>query len=158
MAVDREAVYAALAARLQAKVRHLLAGDVRRRIPGFSSLTDADQPCLCVIADTSTCALDGPLPAVWTLRALVILYARSGASPSSSAEPTLNAIVRAIEEALERQPDETSIAPGQRDQHWTTLGGTVIWARPGGSVEYDAGHIEEQAIAAFSVELLPIPD
>jgi len=47
-----------------------------------------------------------------------------------------------------------SFMPGQVGQTWTTLGGSVLYARPGGPVVIEPG---EQGVAYFPVEMRPVP-
>ena len=156
MAVNREAAYVALAARLQSGVRSLLAGDVRRRLPGtFADLDAVSQPALCVIATDQPIITDGPAPGIVTLHATIVVFARADADPGSSAETALNNIVTAIETALEKQPGET---PYQQTSHWTTLGGVVCFARPMGAAELQSGQTEAQGIATMSVEMVMAPN
>lgn len=154
MAVDRAAAYAALAARLQAEVRPLLASDVRRKLP--DQIDAVQQPALAVIAESETPANDGPLPALWTLNAVVVIYARCDGYDTSTAEGALADIVRSVEAALERQPDEAMLSWGQQVQAWSTLGGTVLYARPSG-IHYTAGQTEDQGVALVSIEMVMQP-
>jgi hypothetical protein len=160
VAVDRESCYAALATRLQQYVGPLLAAPVMRKLPTYSNIDAIMQPALAVIAEQETVVIGGPELPIWTLHATAVIYARAGGNLSSTAETTLARIVQAIDDALhanlEDLTDGSTLVPGQQ-QAWTTLGGVVRWARPGGPVTYDSGQIEGQAIAEFPVEMLPYP-
>jgi hypothetical protein len=151
MAADREAAYAALAARLQAKVRSLLACDVRRRLPGYGELDPAMQPALCVVAANDTARDDYPLPQLETCQAVAVVFARADADPNASAESTLTVIVREIARALERQPGDWGGFQSQTD-----LGGVVVYARPG-AVQYSSGQTEQQGIAQLPIEMMLRP-
>jgi len=156
MAIDHEAPFAALTERVQLYCRDSLASPVRRRLISWDQIGQAEQAAVCVIATRHSPRVDGPAPAIWTLEASVVIYARADADPSSSAEPILNQLIGKIEAALERQSDETVIGPGQQIQRWTTLGGAVVAAIPG-QVEIDDGAQGNEGIAIFAVELLIQP-
>ena len=156
--IDRAGAYAALAALLQSKVGSLLATPVRRKLPTYSTLDQEEQPTLALIAVTDDRQVDGPLPALPTLRAVAVIYARCDEDPAATAEDTLFGIVGAIDDALKNDYLPGAIlSPGQLGQAWSTLGGKVLYARPGGPVLYDSGQTEAQGIAQYPIELVMVP-
>ena len=158
MASARETACAALAARMQntPAVRGLLAQDVTRKLPGYSELNPAAQPCLAVICDSQVATLDGPGLEVWRLNCVIVAFALSSTDAQSTAESQLNDIADAVVVALHRQAGETMVTPGQTVQVWSTLGGTVLWARPG-TIKLESGQTEEQGIAIIPVEMVLVP-
>lgn len=156
MSIDHEAPMRALAERVQTYCRDYIARPVSRRQISFDQLGQAEQAAIMVVANSHTAMIDGPAPAQWIINASIVVLARADADPSSSAEPILNKVIGAIESALERQPDETAISPGQQIQRWTTLGGVVQWAQPE-SVELADGSQGNEGIAVFNVNMLPQP-
>lgn len=156
MAIDHEAPYKALAERIQTYCRDYISRPVQRRPLSFDELGQAEQSAIVVLATQQTPRLGGPESAIWTLSAAVMIYARADADPGSSAEPLLNKLIGLVITALERQVDETSMAPGQQVQQWTTLGGKVQWAHPGVIAIVD-GAVGNEGIALVPVEMLPAP-
>lgn len=156
MSIDHDAPYAALADRLQTYCRDYLQRPVSRKLISWDQLGQAEQAAICVVGSRHIPKLDGPVPVAWTIEALVVIYARADADPGSSAAFLLNKLIGRVEAALQRQPDETAISPGQQLQAWTTLGGTVLRAHPG-PVEIDEGNQTNEGIAVMTVEMLPYP-
>lgn len=156
MAIDHEAPFAALASRIQTYCREFISRPVSRRLLSWDQIGQAEKTAIAVVAISHSPGVGGPESAIWTLTAAVVIYSRADADPGSSAEPSLNRVIGSIESALERQSDETVIGPGQQIQRWTTLGGTVVWARPG-PVEMEAGSVGNEGLAIMTVEMLPMP-
>jgi hypothetical protein len=158
MSLDHEAPYVALCERLQLFCGPYLKWPVRRRDPSFDSIAPENQPAMFVLAthQTPTVARN-QMPAVWTLGAMVVIYATATDDPESSAEPDINTIVSKIDAALLRQSTETpTLLPGPTLQMWTTLGGTVQSAVPG-AVVMVGGQDAKQGIAVMQIEMTCFP-
>lgn len=126
-APDIEAVWAALYERLKDRVPEIKTFSRRRFEPGLEQY-----PVLYLLDDDSESIEDGPEPR-YTATGLIAIADRVpgkiGASDSSMTG-NLNALIRSVRDALERQPDEideTGAAYfGQgHAQHYTNLGGLV---------------------------------
>lgn len=150
MAISREAIYAALMARMQAKVPGIVT--FSRKLVDYDQVDATQQPALLVIeGDQNGMASSPSLPMKWTLGAHLILYVRTAES-ATPATPLLN-VLDAIEAALERQPGEGN-AFSADDQRYTTLGGLVRHARIAGAVQVQPGAEGEQGIAIVPIEML----
>ena len=156
MAIDHEACYAALATRLQTYCAQYIKIPVSRKIISYDQVPQESMPCIFSVATHQSPRVDGPLSAVWTLGAAIVIYARADVDPNASAETEINTLLGRIEAALEKQSDETSMVPGQTQQHWTTLGGTVLFIHPG-TIEMELGAQGNQGIAIFPVDMLLMP-
>jgi len=151
MAGDRETALAALAARLQTVVGSLLKIPVSRKLRAWADVDQVDQPALFCVATHDVPSVSPMEPARHTLGAHVVIYARCDADPAVSAEPLLNQLIAAVEDALTPQTgDATGYA-------WTNLGGAVAYAMPGGPIEYESGAQGCQGIAYFPIELVLVP-
>ena len=158
MPVDREAAYAALAARLTKYLGPFLADpQTVLRVPRASTSVDAgEQPMAFVVATHHVPVIADPLPARWTLHATLVLLAKCP-EDQSTAETVLNAMIMAAEGALQRQSDEDTFSPGQALQTWTTLSGTVLYAQPAGPVEIELGAQSGQGVAYFPIQMVMVP-
>jgi hypothetical protein len=158
MALDHEAPYVALCDRLQLFCGPYLRTPITRRDPSYDNVPPENQPAMFIVATHQTpSSARNQMPAVWTLGALVIVYATATDDPGSSAEPDLNNILTKIDAALLRQTTETpTILPGPTLAFWTTLGGTVQSAIPG-PVEVVGGSDAKQGIALMQIEMICNP-
>jgi hypothetical protein len=158
---SREAAYAALAARLQSKLRPLLARDVSRKLLALADVDPIEQPAAFVIATDESFSGSSPMPSPETLGAMVVVYARCDSDPATTAETTLHAIIDAIRDALRLQDDEVPAAPavqlGQQFQFWSTLGGNVAYVKPSGTVQLYSGASGQQGVAQIPIEMLLPP-
>ena len=117
-ALDRDAILEALLARLQAE----LAGDVKtftRRLETYANTELL--PALVVLSPSHTAQTDLGMPPIWRMNVEVDVYLETLAADVSP-ETRLNAIVKKLEEALERKATEARPAFGG-DERGTTLGG-----------------------------------
>jgi len=153
MPIDHEAPLRALAERLQTYCGSYLGRPVTRRLITWDQLGAAEKAAICVVGLVHSPKVGGPEGALWTITAGIYVYARADADPGSSAEPILNELVGKIEAALERQPNEATLGPGQMVQKWSTLGGAVQWAQPS-LVEIDDGSQGNEGIALVTVDML----
>lgn len=149
MALDHEACYAALHARLEAKLKpdpfHVV---TRRRV---DSAQMRQQPALQVVETGAVAQVARNLPTIWTLQADAVVFAQPSKG-SDAPGALLSALLRAVEAALEREPDERPGASGE--QRWTTLGGLVQHAWISGPIE--RGYVPEtdQAIVFIPIEMV----
>lgn len=146
MALDREAIARALFDRLAA-------------IPGFTTTSrtfrpwgevpPSEQPALFLVgSDEEPEVKDRGLPPVWRVRHKVFVYTSNEDSPSSPPGAVQNALLSAVEAALEAQPGEDASA------FHTTLGGLVSRAYMVAPVAKDEGTEGLQGVAIFYVEYL----
>lgn len=152
MALDREAIFAALFARLQT-----VPGVVTfsRRLRDWNDVPPEEQPALFLTTMDETQQNEQGRPPKHLLRAKAWVYCRSS---DTSVPPStkLNQIVSAIETALERQSNEaTALFSGGLG--WsTTLGGLVLHAWITGPVVTDEGTFGDQAVAVVPIEMLAV--
>jgi hypothetical protein len=149
MALDQERIYAALHERLKEKLEGNGFVAVTRERVDASRLKV--QPVLQVVEIGGVSTPVRNLPAVWTLQADAVIYARpEKISPAPGAE--ISQLVRLVEAALERDPEESPGASGET--RWTTLGGLVQHAWIAGSVERAFVKDAEQAIVFVPIEMV----
>lgn len=138
----RDSVYEALFTRLKTKIGTAVVKYERRPFTPMT-LTPELQPALALSVGPQHPRNDNPrVPAVWSLGALVHLYARG--SESTLAETTLDGLVDQVEQALTAQPDELS-------RNWMTTLGGLLSALSIESVEVFPGTSTDQAIAVVTL-------
>ncbi len=159
MALDREALFAALFARLQASTGPLVKL-YTRRLEGWDTTPPPMEPALALIKAGER--PDYParsVGAIWTLMAHILVYARDDGSNEGQIDPRFNAILTAIEGALEMQPGEVSslvrpqfppIGPAPAP---TTLGGLCIYCRIAGEIAVYQGVISNQGFIQIPIEI-----
>ena len=152
MALDREAIMAALHQRIADAYPWKTAS---RRLRLWQDLAASDQPAVFVTAGPQSARYsDRGNPALWTLSATVTVYARHD-EPREVPEAEMNALITAVENALEKLPGEQAGPMGAPGGGWnTTLGGLVVYARVDGDVETDEGSLGDQAVAIIPVVML----
>jgi hypothetical protein len=138
--IEREPIYLALFARLQA-IPGL--ATVSRRVKHWDDVPSASQPALFQSQKSQTAQKQTGLPTRWTLPVEVYLYVRSPTTDAPAAH--LNPLIDAVCGAL--APDDIT---GQR----CTLGGLVHDARIAGQIETDEGTLGDQAVAIVPIEIL----
>lgn len=139
MAVDREAIYVALAAKLSAieGVKKL-----HRRYLDFEQVPE--QPCILLVGGEQVANAQRGLPTIWTINATVVVYAKASSDPNAPPGSVLNPLLTAIEEALEPLPGMEA----------NTLGGACVNAVIAGTVEvYEGAAKEVQLVALVPVEI-----
>jgi hypothetical protein len=153
LVLDREAIYSALFARLQAKLG-AACGLYSRRFLDLDQIPASQQPALLLVATEQSPDYPGhgQLPAKYDLRALAILYARAQPDDPAGPEPLLHQLVAQLDAALIADPGE-----GPFSEVATTLGGLVTWARIAGPVELHPGADADQAAALVPIEMLAVP-
>jgi hypothetical protein len=119
MAINREAIYAALYARLQAKVT--LCKTFSRKWIEPQQIGQDQQPALLCLEGKQTPNDRSPLPPIWTLEAMIVVYART--NDTATPGTILSNILDQIESALEIQPAEGAVF--FRSIH-TTLGLSTV--------------------------------
>ena len=152
MALDREAIMSALYERIAGSYPWVTTG---RRLLLWQDLAASDQPAVFVTAGTQSAVYsDRGNPVIWTLRATVTIYARHD-EPREAPEAEMNALITAVEAALEKLSTENAAPLGAPGAGWnTTLGGLVYFARVDGDVETDEGSLGDQAVAIIPVVML----
>lgn len=145
MALDREAIFAALFARLQANVPGIA---LFTRSPAeFTQAPDSKHPALLLLCHDEDAQRERGAPPVWTLTPSIHVYAkRSRVAPDIQ----LNTIETAIEAALERQPTDANLEKWQ-----TTLGGLVQRCWVTGSARA-AHHLNDEAELRIDLEILAV--
>lgn len=147
--VDREAVYAALFARLQAKLGANISTYSRKALD-FDEVPASQQPALLCLATTQTPDYPGKgtMPPRWTIRAMVVVYSR--AQPDEGTPETRQlAFAKLVEDALTVVPGEAPLV-GEVE---TTLGNLTIWCRIGGPIEVFQG-AKDQGVVLIPIEML----
>ena len=151
MPISRDAIYAALFARLQAKVT--LCKTFSRKWLEAMQIGVEQQPALLCLEGHETPRDDPILPPIWTLEAAVVVYARTNDTPTPGT--VLSNILDQIEGALERQNTEG----GMPSHFQTTLGlQGVQRAWIAGSVDKEDGAVTGgQGWILVPIHILAIP-
>lgn len=160
MALQREPIFEALFTRLQSAT----AGTVKywtRRLEGWDTTAPPMEPALCLIkgGERPNYPANG-VGAIWLLSAHILVYVRDDGSNESVIDPRFNAIMTAIEGALEMQPGETpsngrpAFPPLAGAPASTTLGGLCAYCRISGDVEVYQGVISNSGFLKIPVEIL----
>jgi hypothetical protein len=155
MAVDRERIYAALFARLRAKVSGQVLTFTRKYVD-YDQVAASQQPALILSATHTTPENELGEPTRWRVNAVIVLYAQTSTYPDNP-DRALSQLITAVEGALEWSPDDKPLqgASFQRGvQQQTTLGGLVSHCWISGAVEYTQGETGDQAVAIIPVEML----
>jgi hypothetical protein len=153
MAVNREAIYAALFARLQAKLGSSCKTYSRKELD-FEKLGPGQCPALLCFATSQPTESEDPyLPAEVTLKALVVIFVKARLDDPTGGETPLNTLVSAVDAAL-----ENSAAEGAAVRYRTTLGELVKHARVQGTVEIlpGAGELLGTSAAMIPIEMLAV--
>lgn len=162
MALNREAIFAALFARLEAIDG--LASSSRINL-GWSEALAVEQPALFLTKGHEAQVQQQRnvgLPMLWKLSALITIFCRNTA-PKVAPSIQLNQLIQAVEKALELQPGEQPASGGMGPAHlpgqvYTTLGGLVTLCTISGEVIVWEGTAEgivgTQAVASIPIELL----
>ncbi len=140
--INRETIYAAVFDRVKD-----LAGLITtsRRSRHWNDVSAAEQPALFQEQRPETKKVEARFPAIHTLNVDLVLYVNVGNDPSAVPATQLNALIDAVEAALE--PD-----PGKEEQ---TLGGLVKRCRVSGTIEIaDGMNMGPQAVAVIPVEII----
>jgi hypothetical protein len=140
MSVAREAVYAALFAKLSAVPGIRTAS---RRLRHWADLPPSQQPALFQVQKAEAIGLEDGLPPRRQLSVELYLYA-TGSDPGVPPSSILNPLIDAIEATL------APVTPGTTQ----TLGGLVQHAWIAGRIETDEGVLGDQAVAILPVDIL----
>lgn len=140
MSIQREPIFAALAARLGT-----LPGVVTfsRRLRHWNDVAAVEQPAVFLAQGAQNATTDTGLPTIWTLSADLYVYVRTDGGQDPG--PILNQVLDAIDAAL--APDN-DVAGRQ------TLGGLVHYCRIEGAIETDEGTLGDQAVAIIPISIL----
>lgn len=159
MALDREPIFLALFARLQAATGPIVRY-YTRRLEGWDTTPPPQQPSLALIKGIERVAYPAnAVGGVWTLVAHILVYVKDDGSNEAVIDPRFNDLMFAIEGALEMQPGE--VAANVRPQFPptggapapTTLGGLVSYCRISGDVEVYQGAIGHDGFLRIPVEI-----
>lgn len=162
MALDREPIFVRLFERLAA-IPGLRTSD--RKFRPLSEVPEIEQPALFLAMGPQTAKNRKGLPPIWTLQAVVYLYAKNE-DPKAAPSTQLNALIKAVEECLELSAAELkaleqdpSISDAQfheitANNYGTTLGGLCSHAYIAGTIETDEGILGDQAAAAIPIEIV----
>lgn len=145
MALDVEAVQAALFARLQAQVTGVAFSS--RILFSLENLSAAQRPAMLVVSQRAQSQNDNVHQQLWRLSSLVILYVQveQGVVP----ETVLFGLIKLVETALQHQNTE----PNYDAAAATSLGGLVRYAR---LIDHEIHHGAGNRLAAatLTVEML----
>lgn len=161
MSLDREPIFDALFTRLAAIPGLRTAS---RKWRPLDNLTAAEFPALFLATGSQTPTNRRGLPTVWTIEATVYVYTANDDPAGPGVE--LNRIIREVEAALERSPEELAALERdprvtdamfleiQNNPQGTTLGGLCSHAWIAGTIETDEGILMDKAAAAIPLEIL----
>lgn len=140
--MNREAIYAALFARLSA-IPGLVT--TSRKLRHWTDVPPPEQPALFQAQGNQTAQPQTGLPPKWLLSADVYIYVRTTGADAPG--PVINPILDAVTDAL---------APDNPVRNTCTLGGLVEWARIEGAIETDEGTLGDQAVAIIPINILAV--
>jgi hypothetical protein len=155
MALNREAIFVALNARLAAVAG--FAAPCSRIWSGYSDTPPETQPALFLAAGDEQAGGDRRQPTMWTLHPKLILYTRHDADPMAAPSTLQNTLITALEAALELTAAEAAqMGPFANDGQapHTTLGGLVSSCRIFGTVVKDEGLFQTQGIVEIPLEIV----
>jgi hypothetical protein len=138
--IQREPIYAALFAKLQA-----IPGVVTcsRRLVHWADVTSAQQPAIFQAQRSEQVTQETGNPTVWKLAVDIYIYVKA---PTTDAPAQyLNPLLDAVSAAL---------GPENPVTNRCTLGGLVHYARIAGQIETDEGTLGDQAVAIVPIEIL----
>ena len=139
-AVSREAIFAALFARL-ADVPGLVTRS--RQFRGWNKVAAAEQPALFQVQGRQGGTTARGMPTKWTLEAELVVYVHKSTADAADPVIRLNMLVDAIEAALGPDPGDVAC----------TLGGLVSSCTITG-VETDQGALGDQSVAVVGLSLV----
>lgn len=155
LSLDREPIVAALAARLKARCPSLK--DVTRLYRPYNRVEAEEKPLAIVVVGSQRGDVRRGAPSTWTLQLPVYLYTHADEASLSTVPSTqLNALVKEIEDALER--DTAAETPSLMDELYSTnLGLKNVYVCRLTSVETDEGLLQPEGVAVLTVEVTAIP-
>jgi hypothetical protein len=139
--MNREPIYAALFARLQAAYPWATASRVLQH---WSDVSPIQQPALFQAQVNEVAQTITRQHTKWTMHVRLYVYANSQTPGGKLPSTTLNAILDAV---------TTALKPDYAGQETLTLGGLVEWARIDGMIETDEGVLGDQTVAIIPVTL-----
>ena len=156
MALDREAIFVALFARIQALTAW---GFSSRTFQTWDDTPPSASPACFLAKDTEDPTTIVGLPQSWRIRARVVVYALNESAASGIAPSTqLNQLLTALEGALERKPIEGPAIGAPFPQNpggaGTTLGGLCYSCQIVGTVETFEGLVGGNAVMVVPIEIL----
>lgn len=138
--MNREAIYAALFAKLQAAA---LFKTSSRKLKHWSDVPAVDQPALFQAQHNETAATVPGQPTVWTFQVDVYIYVNTQGNKSQSPSQYINPLVDSIIAALAPNPIDNKC----------TLSGLVQHAWIEGSIQTDEGTLGEQGVSIIPIVL-----
>lgn len=148
MALDVEAIYAALFARLQSSVTGVQT--FTRRVLGYEHFTPEKQPALVMIQGDEDTEHRPDLPDILHLEVKIALYVRVPEDATVSPDATMNGLRRLVKDALKRPASEA----GSGDDWATTLGGLCEACYVSGQTLYSQEVESGQAVMIIPIEIL----
>lgn len=142
MALDVEPIQAALEARLISILGSKILFHTRQDVV-FDDIPKIKQPAMRLLHEGGTGHRAPGCSTMWTLHSVVTFFVRDPTDKKQTAEPQLHELLRLLDTALARQPNE----PFSEDDPGTTLGGLVFecWRS-----EYQHHHGMQQGQSAVS--------
>lgn len=154
VSLDREPILAALAARLAARCPGLKSVSRRYRSP--SQVDSSEKPLAIVAVGAQTAVVRRGAPNLWTLQIPVYLYVHADEADLSTAPSTqINALVKEIEDALERA--DTEAPPDISELYSTNLGLRNVFSCRITAVDTDEGLLDPEGLAAIVVQVEAAP-
>jgi hypothetical protein len=140
--VNREAIYAALFARLTGAYQWQTSSRVLKH---WSDVSAGQQPAMFMAQVGERAVVQSRQPTRWFLEVKLYLYATSQTQANEVPATTLNNMLDAVVASL--QPDHSAVDT-------QTLGGLVEYARIEGDLITDEGLLGEQAVAIVPIMIL----
>lgn len=138
--MNREAIYAALFAKLQSVPGVVTSSRILKH---WADVPRQEQPALFMAQGNQICMRTTGLPSKWLLMADIYVYA----SRSTDQVPgtILNQIIDSVEDSIEPALEGVTVQ---------TLAGVVEYCRIVGSIDTDEGTLGDQSVAIIHVEML----
>jgi hypothetical protein len=154
VSLDREPIAVALAARIQARCPSLKI--VTRRYRPLEQVDVSERPFAAVVVGAQAGTVRRGAPNLWKLQLPVYLYVHVDESDQTGAASTqLMALVKEIEDALERAPTEAPF--DMSELYATNLGLANVFSCRLVSVETDEGLLQPDGLAVLTVEVEAAP-
>lgn len=162
MSAPREDLFVALFAILETLVGETDASPLRfasRALLSWDDCPPGQCPAAFLVAAGEDRITRRGFPAMINVKAHIIVYAKNDQGRDQVPATQLNALISAIEDALQRQPSEgpapAALFPQNPDMTFgTTLGGLCYTCQIGSAVDIFEGFQGPDAVAAIPVEML----
>ena len=156
MAVNREALFSALYARLQSIAGFNYSS---RTFESWDDTSPPERPAFFLVKGAETSVVRFRLPPQWTLEARMVIYCSNDGTHQTPPSTQINNLLQSIEAQLRLQQGEVAQTQGpvqyatavQGYTWWTTLGGLCHQCAIEGTVEVFEGVIANTAVAIVPI-------